>query len=247
MNPQSLSMTTSPVISVIVPAYNEETQIAECLESLQRQDFPLPYEVLVVNGPSTDATGAIAARFPFETIQLGQRGIGLAWQTGAAQSRADLLVFTEADTVVPPHWLREIHRLMEENPWAVAWVGGYVFKDRHGIAKAVDYSMVMLADLLHKLWRGKIPFRGKNFAIRRSTLAACGGFNADVDLYGDVELSRRAKRFGETYYHPSLVVETTNRNFKSWADTLRFMRRFLKAMYWIEVAEQPHKLKFPAS
>lgn len=237
----------SPVISVIIPAYNEELHIAECLDSLQKQDFQLPYEVLVVNGPSTDATGVIAARFPFELIQLEQRGIGLAWKIGAARSRADLLVFTEADTSVPPHWLREIHGIMAENPWAIALVGGYVFKGRNRFAQIFDRCMVMLADLLHRLWRGKIPFRGKNFAIRRSILTACGGFDADVDLYGDVELSGRAKRFGKTYYRPSLLVETTNRNFKNWGETLRFLRRFITAMYWIEVAGQPQKLKFPES
>jgi len=239
--------TPSPVISVIIPAYNEEAHIAECLDSLQKQDFQLPYEVLVVNGPSTDATGDIAARFPFEVIRLEQRGIGLAWKTGADQSRADLLVFTEADTVVPPHWLREIHKVMEENPWAAALVGGYVFKGRTGFAKTLDHVMVMLADISHKLWRGKIPFRGKNFAIRKSILTACGGFDPQVDLYGDVELSRRAKRFGKTLYLPSLIVETTNRNFKSWGDVFRYLQRFITAMYWIEVAGQPQKLKFPAS
>jgi cellulose synthase/poly-beta-1,6-N-acetylglucosamine synthase-like glycosyltransferase len=43
---------SSPAISVIVPTYNEEIFIADCLTSLLDQDFDLPYEIIVVDGPS---------------------------------------------------------------------------------------------------------------------------------------------------------------------------------------------------
>ena len=92
------------VVSVIVPARNEEPCLARCLESLVAQPG-VAFEVLVVDDGSTDRTRAIAESFPpIQVMEAGPLPPGwsgknhAAWQ-GAQRARGRWLLFTDADTV----------------------------------------------------------------------------------------------------------------------------------------------------
>jgi glycosyltransferase involved in cell wall biosynthesis len=238
--------TLHPVLSVIVPAYNEERHLTACLSSILNQDLDLPYEVILVDGPSDDGTPDIAERFPVRLIRLEQRGIGAAWKAGAECSRSELLAFTEADTVVPVHWLSTIHRMMKENPQAVGMVGSFALEGKHPAVNALAGTSIYLTDKLHEFLTGTVAFRGKNFAIRSHPLADSGGFDAQVEAYGDVELSMRVKKLGRILYVPSLVVQTSSREFEGLKRIAGFLRRAFTALYLINVG-RGNQVKIPAS
>ena len=67
-----------PRVSVIVPAYNEEDLLAECLEALATQDYEGEIEVVVVDNASTDATGEIARGLGVRVVEEPRRGYGRA-------------------------------------------------------------------------------------------------------------------------------------------------------------------------
>ena len=96
-----------PVVSVIVPARDEEACLAACLESLGRQDG-IAFELIVVDDGSTDGTPAIARSFPgVQLIQAAPPAVGCSGKCNAAQAGADYargewLLFTDADTVHEP-------------------------------------------------------------------------------------------------------------------------------------------------
>jgi len=104
-----------PMVSVIVPARNEERQIEQALRSLLRLDYPR-LEITVVNDRSTDGTGAILARMKafdprlnivsIEQLPQGWLGKNHAMQYGADRSRGEWLLFTDADVVFEPTVLR---------------------------------------------------------------------------------------------------------------------------------------------
>lgn len=54
INQENNIMSQSPAISVVIPAYNEESALSACLDSLCGQDCSFPYEIIVVNNASTD-------------------------------------------------------------------------------------------------------------------------------------------------------------------------------------------------
>jgi glycosyltransferase involved in cell wall biosynthesis len=90
------------MISFIVPAHNEELWIGKCLTSIHTtmQRVGEPYEVLVVDDASTDATSRIAEQLGARTIRVEHRKISAVRNAGARAARGEVFFFVDADTQV---------------------------------------------------------------------------------------------------------------------------------------------------
>ena len=107
-------------ISVLIPARNEEQNIADCLQSIISQSYPAAlHEVIVVDDHSTDNTAAVVSSFNLHNVKLialkdfvttkdinsyKKKAIEVAIQ----HSSGDLIITTDADCIVPPNWLQTI-------------------------------------------------------------------------------------------------------------------------------------------
>jgi len=101
------------MISIIVPALNEENNIERCLKSLKNQYFTdAEYEIIVVDGNSKDKTVKIATNYADKVVYQKSGGIGGARRDGADASVGNILVFTDADTVHDRNWLSTIYKNM---------------------------------------------------------------------------------------------------------------------------------------
>jgi len=96
------------VISIVVPAYNEAALIAATLDALHAAIGTVgePCEIIVVDDGSTDRTAEIAAAHGARVVAVHVRNIGAARNAGARGAAGELLVFVDADTLVPPEVLR---------------------------------------------------------------------------------------------------------------------------------------------
>jgi glycosyltransferase involved in cell wall biosynthesis len=116
-------MSTLPTVSVIIPTYNRQEFLRRTLVSLAQQEWPAaPFEVIVVDDGSSDDTAAVAAEpFPFRVryIRQANQGDAGARNTGARQSRADVLVFLDDDVVVSPHYLYHLAHAHHSQPKAI--------------------------------------------------------------------------------------------------------------------------------
>src|SRR5215216_6097227 len=90
------------MISFIVPAHNEEAWISRCLSAIHKAmaTAALEYEVVVVDDASTDITASIAKQNGARVIAVAHRQISAARNAGARESRGDVLIFVDADTLV---------------------------------------------------------------------------------------------------------------------------------------------------
>ena len=114
-------------ITVIIPARNEESNIAACLDSVCNQSYPKDlYEVLVVDDHSTDNTTAIARKYGSQNLALitlkdimGDGEINSykkkAIEAAIQRSTGELIVTTDADCIVPQNWLQTIASFYEEH------------------------------------------------------------------------------------------------------------------------------------
>jgi dolichyl-phosphate beta-glucosyltransferase len=112
-------MTTPPYLSIIIPAYNEETRLLKTLERIERflqtQDYP--YEVIIVENGSTDRTLNIAQEFsirhsPFRVLHLDQSGKGRAVRHGMLTARGQFRFMCDADLSMP---IEELPRFLPPN------------------------------------------------------------------------------------------------------------------------------------
>jgi glycosyltransferase involved in cell wall biosynthesis len=114
-------MKQEPVISVIVPFFNQERHLVGCIESLLAQeDIGGGVELVFVNNRSTDGSESIVARYDeVHLLDEPTAGAYAARNAGIRRARAPLIAFTDADCVVARDWLRSIVDGMEDSKTAV--------------------------------------------------------------------------------------------------------------------------------
>ena len=147
-----------PVLSIVLPIYNVEEFVAECLESILSQSFS-DYELLVVDDGSPDGSRAIAERYAAddERIRVITRengGLGAARNTGIREATGDFLTFVDSDDKLPPGALEalvttaradgadivcgSVNRFADARTWAPSWVEEVHAERRTGIT-AVEF------------------------------------------------------------------------------------------------------------
>jgi len=200
-------------ISVVVPAYNEEAVLEDCLRALREQDYPGPYEIIIADNASTDRTASVARRWGARVVREPRRGIAHARQAGCAAARGVILAGTDADTVVPRHWLSSIARRFREHPDATVAAGYFLLRDGPFLARALtrlgDAFSPVLARCMPSAWN----FCGNNYAVRADAFRAVGGFNVALRYGEDVDLCLRLRRLGRVVYAPEMRVVTSGRGY----------------------------------
>src|ERR1039458_7310845 len=116
------------MISVVVPAFNEEKLIGACLVSLKNQDYKGNYEIVVVDNASRDNTARVARELGARVIFCAQKGVSYARQAGADAAEGEIVVQADADTLYPAWWLTRIQKQFDSHPKAVAVAGTFIYK-----------------------------------------------------------------------------------------------------------------------
>ena len=210
---------TLPYISVVVPAYNEEGYLPQCLESLRNQDYAGDYEIIVADNASTDNTATIALAMGAKVVYESKRSPACARQRGLEEAKGDIVAFIDADTQAPTNWLSTIVSRFVREPKTVVISGPYAYVDAGRIARIASYTAnfinISLDQLFRRVFNKGGALWGSNFAVRRSVLLAAGGFDTSIKFYGEeYELSLRLKDRGRAGIIPWLFVLTSARRLK---------------------------------
>src|SRR5258706_12770209 len=102
------------LISVIIPVFNEEKVIGECLDSLKLQSLK-GFEIIVVDDGSTDSTLEIAKKFDAKIFEQNHHGPGVARNLGAKHAKGKILVFVDADMTFESNFLRNLCKPIQKN------------------------------------------------------------------------------------------------------------------------------------
>lgn len=124
------------ILSIIVPVYNVEDYIEECLESLINQDIPTDnYEIICVNDGSTDNSGKILSSYSKKynnllVINKENGGVGSARNAGIDTAQGNYIWFVDADDFIKPYSLSTVTELINNNHFDYLKVKPYSFN--HG-------------------------------------------------------------------------------------------------------------------
>ncbi len=184
-------------ISVIVPTYDEERDIAATIASAAAAD-----EIIVVDGGSADATCAVAARAGAKVL-VGERGRGRQLGYGARMATGDVLVFLHADTRLPPSFADDVRRALGAG--RALW-GRFDVRldDDSWILRAIG-RLISLRSRLTRIATGD-----QAIFVRRDVYEAVGGIR-EPELFEDIDLSRRLRAYGRAAALRSCVVTSARR------------------------------------
>ena len=215
----------------MVPVLDGEDQLPRLLDALAAQSGAPPFEVIVVDNGSRDATIATARAHPIgaRVVEEPRRGSYAARNAGIAAARGAILAFTDADCTPSPRWLAAgVDALAHAD-----LVGGAIRQvcsasptvwEAYDAATYLDQAS-LVAD------QGAAATA--NLFVRRSVFEAVGGFDARLRSSGDVELTRRAVASGlRIAYAPDSVVDHATRT--TLRSTLQLHRRLGRG--WAELA-----------
>lgn len=210
-----MTVPAQPQISVVIPAHNEADWLPAALAAVTRQVGPPPFELIVVNNASTDATAAVAGSTGARVINEPRPGVAHARQAGFLASAGAIIATTDADSQVPPDWLARIGTYFADHPKTIALGGSvsYDFADRR-VRDLVNRLIPILHELDRRLHRGQPHFVGANFAVRRAAFESVGGFRTDLKRAEDLDLAHRLQKLGSVAFLPELVVTTSDRRFR---------------------------------
>ncbi len=227
-----------PRFSIVIPVYNEEKNLPECLESLLAQDFSGSYEIIVVDNLSTDRSAEIARKYGIKTLRCNRKGTFFARETGALAARGEIIAQADADTVYPKDWLTRFNRQFTEHKEAVAVGGPFLYKTPPWwwwAERCLRYCINIIALLL--LGR---PFviSGANFAFRKLAFFQINGY--DTHAYGadQFDLATRLSRVGRVIYDDKNRIRTSSRTMEKpvfyvyldlWIHVGKYLRYELKA------------------
>ncbi|PTS72489.1 glycosyl transferase family 2, partial [Sphingomonas sp. HMWF008] len=125
----------------------------------------------------------------------------------------DIVAYVDADTQPPAGWIDQISRHFATDSGLACLSGPYSFYDMSGIRRWISTGWFVTARPLYKLTGYMMV--GGNFAMPRDILHAMGGFDDTIEFYGeDVDIAKRASKFGKVRFSPAFVMPTSGRRLK---------------------------------
>ena len=196
-------------VSIIVPAYNEEKIISECLNSLLAIDCSVnKYEIIVVNDGSTDRTAEIvkdfADKYP-NIILLSKEngGKASAQNLGLKHANGRFILITDADAVVEKDWISNMLKDLEEFD---VILGSCYAKDTDSWLEKIQNADYLISYKFSGL-KGR-PAIGVNNGFKKEVVDKIGNFNeSKTSITGD--FVKRAEEAGlKIFFDPQIVVFT---------------------------------------
>lgn len=192
-------------VSFVVPARNEADYLRGALASFVALDTAYEYEVLVVDGDSSDDTPAIAREYDATVLEGDGSSIACGRNHGAEYASGDWLAFIDADTRVRADYITELVGYAEATDLAAASSSCQLTGPRR--------TKLMEATINHAFSRLDRPILpGFNTLVRREAFDEVGGF-PDVPNE-DTAFSRRLGREYATGYYREPLVETSGRRIE---------------------------------
>jgi glycosyltransferase involved in cell wall biosynthesis len=203
-------------ISLIIPAYNEEKYIWDCLKYALENGKWYIDEIIVVNNNSTDKTKEIAESYPWVKVFTEiKKWPTFARQRGYKESTWDVLAFVDSDTHMPKWRAKQIHDQFSKDKTLAVLTGPYVFHDLpwYGFLYSRMYYPAFFSYMMASIFGGICVWW--NFAIRRTSLDKMQGFDQSILFYGDdTDIARRWKQHGKVKYMLNFAMPTSARRYQ---------------------------------
>lgn len=198
-----------PIVSVIIPVYNDADRLAHCLVALDGQTYPKDrLEIVVVDNGSEDHVAEVAKRF--ERVRLLREprpGSYAARNRGIREARGEIIAFTDADCLPAPTWIERGVRHLAKDP-GIGLLGGRIevlAADPRNPTGVELYEMMTSFPQRRYIEEFRFAATASVFT-RKSVLDRVGPFNEELMSGGDREWGMRVHASGLRLQYADDVV-----------------------------------------
>jgi glycosyltransferase involved in cell wall biosynthesis len=197
-----------PIVTVVVPVYDSEKFVHECMQSLLAQSIR-DFEILVIEDPPYDRTKEIVDAFEDRRIKYFRNprrlGRSKSRNLGVQKARGKYVFFTDDDCVVSKDWIEQgLKSFHNENCIGVEGKTYYVS----------DKYKPTYSDHTVRQQYAKEQFMTCNVAYTKSLMESIGGFDERYNYLGDRDFGLRAVKFGRIHFNPEMIVTHQKIKFK---------------------------------
>jgi len=218
--------------SVIVPTLHEEKAIERTLCSLEMAKNKSGHivEMIVVDGGSEDNTVKIANKYTKKVVFPKERGIGRARNFGAMHADGDVLIFLDADVIVPENFFDELNRKLSVN--GVCGANCNVMPHHEVNPSGFERSFYAMWHNIRRVFYNIKPCgTGENgIIVSKDVFHKTGGFDESLGAIEDLDFMFRASKYGKFVYMKDLTIHETIRRFRKLG-TPRFMLIYLSNFF----------------
>lgn len=173
----------TPLVSIVIPALNEEFTIIRTLHSLSQNRTTYPVEIIVVNNNSTDRTQEVLDRLNVKSVFQPVPGWGPARQAGQEKALGKYILSADADSFYPPQWIQILTTALVENPDVSCVYGGYSYLGTDEYPRWKFFFYESFRDVIRTMRHFKRPHfnaRGLNMGYPREMGLRRGYVNRKV-------------------------------------------------------------------
>lgn len=233
------------MISVVIPALNEEKYIGGCLWSIRNQNYSKDYEIVVMDNGSDDRTQEIAEKYCDKLFVEPDLSLPELRNKGIKLAEGEIIAQTDADCLADKNWLKEVEKSLKNNVLVTG-----------PVTPMKNTKLYEIFLYLYNTWL-KVSMNTFNFshasagncAFYRDAALSIGGFKDSFPSDGKFGLDIRKK--GPLYFNPDMLIFTSMRRFRndSFSKTIWELiishiklrwgqeREFEKSYYWRESKE----------
>jgi glycosyltransferase involved in cell wall biosynthesis len=223
-------------VSVVIPAFNEEAYIGACLESFMHQKVK-PDEIIVVNNNSSDNTVKIIKKYSVLLVNEKKQGMIPARNRGFNEAKYDIIARTDADTIVPPDWIKNI-KTHFKNKNIIALTGPADFYDQDEDTSISNYrtkvavqALKSYLNILKSVLNHDCLF-GPNYALRKDIWDKIKNEVCldDKAVHEDIDISIHLAPLGIIKFDKRLVVSSSLRRWKNVDPYFEYPYRTIKSI-----------------
>lgn len=146
-----------PVVSVVMPAWNEELNIIGCLASFSRMKSKVPFEIIIVNNNSTDRTQEVIDKFHVKSFLEKRQGPGPARQLGQEKASGKYILTADSDCYYPPDWINIMYDHLTK-PGVSCVYGRYSFLESPEAPRWQLFLYETIKDMMAEIRHIKRPY-----------------------------------------------------------------------------------------
>lgn len=204
------------MLSIVIITYNEEVFLPRLLTNILAQNYAGEYEVIVADSKSTDNTKEVAQPFAtkfkhFTFYHMKRRGTSLGRNTGASLAKGDVILFLDADVILPKGFLTRAIREFKKRKLDVA--GAYSISQTRKVMDRLFYGVL---NMYMRLFQRHMPHTpGYCIFCKKKLFDAVGGFDNSIVLCEDSEFIQRAAKKSRFRMLRSSAIFASTRRFEA--------------------------------